>query len=519
MRALWASLLLLGLTTPADAKPFACPRAGGDFVFGREAAADTIDPMTIETSATRDVVMNMHEALMTRDENGNPILELAGSVTESPDRLTYTFILRRGVVFHNGKPLTARDVAASFDRYARLNAGRPVLAQMAGWEAADTLTFLVHMKEPWPVFLETLSGFAAPLVILPAEQRDVPAGQMTRPVGTGPFQLGAFTPGGAVTLKRHEAHTPNPAFEDRTGFGGYKRACLDSVTFRFVPEPGARAAGLKSGELHAVDDLPAKALPGLGKDPNITLLDARNWWIQIAIPNLSAPPTDSVLFRRAVQAALDMDEIMEAASDGHYSLNAGFQYPNQPGYSDAGKETYNLRDPALARRLLTESGYGGEPVTLLTNKDFPSMYDSALVMQQQLQAVGINARMKVVDWRTSVRMAGEADGDWHFFFTRWGLQPALGPLAAMRLLVGPNAVQRPKPGLEDADLRAAWDAMNTAPEQADRLAAFARMQGIALTRVHAIPFGAFTRIQATRATVKGFVPFRVPRLSNVWFTD
>ena len=518
-RALLVFSLVVGSLPQADAKPFACPYRGGALVFGQETAIDTLDPMIAATSATRDAVLNMHEALMTRDENGNPILELAETVRESLDHLTYTFTLRPGIVFHNGKPMTARDVAASFDRHARLNGERSVLASAAGWEAPDALTFLIHMKEPRPVFLEILSGFATPLVIIPEEQRDVPAGQLTHPIGTGPFQLSGFIPGVSVTLKRHDGYTPNTAFENRTGFGGYKQACLDSVTFRFVPEPGARAAGLKSGELHAVDDLPVKALPGLRKDPNITLLAARDWWIQIAIPNLSAPPVDNVLFRRAAQAALDMDEIMEAAADGHYSLNAGFQYPNQPGYSSAGKETYNLKDPALARRLLTEAGYGGEPVILLTNKDFPPMYNAALVVQQQLQAVGINARMKVVDWRTSVRMAGTSGGDWHFFFTRWGLQPALGPLATMRLLTGPDAVQRPGPEARDADLLDAWNAMNTAPEQADRLAAFARMQSLALTRVYAIPFGAFTKTQATRATVKGFVPFRVPRLSNVWFTD
>ena len=68
------------------------------------------------------------------------------------------------------------------------------------------------------------------------------------------------------------------------------------------------------------------------------------------------------MFRKAVQAALDMDEIMDAASDGNYKLNVGFQYPNQADYSDAGKETYNLHDPALAKKYLAESGYKGEPV-------------------------------------------------------------------------------------------------------------------------------------------------------------
>src|SRR6185437_13085371 len=153
------------------------------------------------------------------------------------------------------------------------------------------------------------------------------------------------------------------------------------------------------------EDIPAKSLPDLKKDTNITILPLQNWWIQISTPNTQAPPTNNLLFRKAVQAALDMDEVMDAASDGNYKLNVGFQYPNQADYTDAGKQTYNLHDSALAKKYLSESGYKGEPVILLTNKDYPPMYNSALVMQQELQAVGINAQMKVVDWPTSVQLS------------------------------------------------------------------------------------------------------------------
>ena len=212
-------------------------------------------------------------------------------------------------------------------------------------------------------------------------------------------------PGSYVKLKRFDGYTPNTAFEQRTGFGGYKQACFDTVTFRIVTEPGARVAGLQTGELQGVEDMPTKSVPDLKKDKNITILPLKNWWIQIAYPNTSVPPTDNLMFRKAVQAALDMDEIMDAASDGNYKLNVGFQYPNQADYTDAGKETYNLHDPALAKKYLAQSGYKGEPVVLLTDKDYPPMYNSALVMQQQLQAVGINAQMKVMDWPTSVQMS------------------------------------------------------------------------------------------------------------------
>ena len=82
--------------------------------------------------------------------------------------------------------------------------------------------------------------------------------------------------------------------------------------------------------------------------------------------------------------------------------------PTRPFYTDAGKETYNIKNAELAKKYLAQSGYKGEPVILLTNKDYPAMYNSALVMQQQMQAIGINAQLKVVDWPTSVQHGAEA---------------------------------------------------------------------------------------------------------------
>jgi peptide/nickel transport system substrate-binding protein len=87
----------------------------------------------------------------------------------------------------------------------------------------------------------------------------------------------------------------------------------------------------------------------------------------------------------------------------------------------------------------------------------------------------------------------------------------------MQLLVNPNAAYMPKDGKDDPDMLAAWNDMNNQLTEAGRQAAFARMQQITLDRVYAVPFGSFTKVQATRSDVKGFVPFRIPRMADVWF--
>src|SRR3984893_15736115 len=90
------SAQIFSLTTAADAKPFQCPHVGGDFVFGQEANINTLDQMSSATISTRNIAMNIYETLMTRDENNNPILELAEAMIEAPDHMTYTFKLRQG---------------------------------------------------------------------------------------------------------------------------------------------------------------------------------------------------------------------------------------------------------------------------------------------------------------------------------------------------------------------------------------------------------------------------------------
>ena len=153
---------------------------------------------------------------------------------------------------------------------------------------------------------------------------------------------------------------------------------------------------------------------------------------------------------------------MEASTDGNYKLNVGFQYPHQASYTEAGKQFYNQKNATKAKALLAESGYKGEPVYLLTNKDYPSMYNAALVMSQQMQSIGIKAELKVVDWPTAVQMASAPSPSpgWNFFFTGYGTQPALGALATMNFFMGTNPNYKPKPGQEDAVLAAEWENMN-----------------------------------------------------------
>lgn len=513
--SMWAAAVGAG---GASAQQFTCPKTGGDLVFAQEAKVNSLDQHTSSTISTRNVAMQMFESLMTRDENMNPIPELAQEVIESPDGMTYTFKLRQGVKFHNGKLMTSEDVVASFDRYKKVGIDRGILDVVEKWEAPDKDTFILRMKAPQPTFLENLSSFSVPVVIVPKEIADAAPMQL-KPIGTGPWEFVEFVADSHVKLKRFDGYQPDKRYNDINGFGGYKVACLDTVTFRIVTEPGARVAGLETGEFHGAEDVPATSQARLKENANIVLKPLENFWVQIAVPNLSFPPTDNLKVRQAIQAALDMEELMEAATDGAYRLNIGLQYPGQAFYTEAGKETYNQKNTAKAKKLLAEAGYKGEKLILMTNKDYSNMYTAALVMSEQLKAVGMNVELLVLDWPASVQKQQNTIEGWNFFYTGYGTNTSLGGIAALRFHAPPYNTYRPKNNEPDAEFVKAFNEIANGKTLEERQAAFAKAQARMLDQVLALPFGTLTKIQAVRTNVENFRPFRIPRMSNVWLKE
>jgi peptide/nickel transport system substrate-binding protein len=304
-----------------------------------------------------------------------------------------------------------------------------------------------------------------------------------------------------------------------SGFGGYKVVCLNTVTFRMVPEPGARVAGLETGELQGVEDVPTTAQKRVGANKDIRLLKLDNFWLNVTYPNWSAPPTNNLKFRQAVEAALDFDEVMEAASDGDFKQNPSFQYPGTTYYTEVGKELLNQHNAEKAKQLLKEAGYNGEKVVLLTNKDYPSLYNSGLVVSQQLKAVGINAELLVLDWPTALQKAMNGTPDWNFFFTGWITYVAVGGVQTLRPMAEPNPVYTPPGGKTDPEFMKDFNIVANGPTLEERQAAFARAQKIALEQVMVIPMGVMPKVQAVRANVEHYVPFYNPRMYNVWLKN
>jgi peptide/nickel transport system substrate-binding protein len=513
-----AAAMSAAIVGPALAQGFECPRKGGDLVFGLEARVATLDQHFTNAAAPRNVTMNIFESLLTRDENMNPMLELAESVSESADKLVYTFKIRQGAKFHNGKTLTAGDVVGSFNRYRRLGIDRSILEVIEKWEAPDDATFVVTLKRQLPTFMEVFSAFTTPIVIIPREHENAEGNQLPI-IGTGPFQLVEFVGDSHVKLKRFDGYKADTRHKDVLGFGGAKTACLDTVTFRMMTEPAARIAALETGEIHGSEDVPTLMQKRLASNNNIKLSRLENFWLHVTYPNFSFPPTDNPKVRQAVQAALDMEELMEAATDGAYKLHHALQFTGSAYYSDVGKELYNQKNKEKARRLLQEGGYKGEKLILLTNREYQSMYNTSVVMAEQLKAVGINAELLILDWPAALDKSMKDPTGWNFFFTGWITVTASGGQQSLRFLVEPTNVHKPKENKTNPEFKALFDRIAQGATIEERRELFAKAQRIAFDDVMVIPMGVVPKVQAVRANVENFKSYYIPRMSNVWLRN
>ena len=494
------------------AAPALAQRRGGEVAIAQQAQPPSLDAATSSAQSSRNITLHIFETLFARDEAGNPMPDLAEGVNISSDGLTYTFPLRRGVKFHNGKVMTSADVKASLERYGRVGASAAIMRPVAAIETPDANTVVVKLKEPSPGFIAGISSPRAPCAIIPAEEAAKPAGQIEI-IGTGPFRFVEYRPDSHVRLARFDDYTQNTNFQARDGFGGRKTAYFDTVTIRFVPEAGARTAGLQTGELHVLEALAVPAARRLREDRNVRIYEMMPWAFQTLMLNHAQGPTANLAFRRALQAALDMEEIMAISTDGLFRLTHGWQHPGTTYFAgDVGKELYNLKDANRARALLRETNYRNEEFIILTDSSFSNQKAAGEVAAEQLKAVGINVRLNVVDWPTAFNQRTRREG-WHMWVLMFGIEPYEGPFNVVGFLSGERPIQHvPDPVIEDANRR-----LNTSLAEADRKQAVADFQRRMYDQAIAIKCGDVGIVQATRANIVNYKPYRIPRMWDCWF--
>jgi peptide/nickel transport system substrate-binding protein len=362
-----------------------------------------LDPDVSTTTATSDIANGVLETLLTTDEKQQVQPMLAASYDVSEDGKTYTFTLRDGVKFHDDSDFDAQDVVASMERWSRLSGPGQTYFDGATWKTVDERTVRVDLKTPTFGALLALANpneqFAA---IYPSEviaaATDEP---ITDIVGTGPFRLGEWIPDQSLALNRFDGYVP--ADGEPNGRAGNRTAEVAGIDFKFVPDPATRVLGLQTGEYDFISEVPYDNAAQVLSDSSLKASSYPVTLLNLYYNKAQGPFAD-VTARRAVDTALDRDAIMLAAvSDRQfYTLTNSMMLDAQSGLwpTAVGKDTFNPHDTTKARQLLADSGYNGAPVRIIATRDYLESYNAAVVVQEELKGIGIDASLDTYDWPT-----------------------------------------------------------------------------------------------------------------------
>ena len=345
--------------------------------------------------------------LVRPDEQLRPTPDLATSWTVSPDGKVYIFALRRGVKWHDGVPFTSRDVQYTFEQIQNPNAGGFLWSDYTAIErieTPDSFTVRFVLKTPFAAFL-TLLGYNSGIIPEHAFQGR-PVAENTdfnrrKPIGTGPFRVVGAVPGSSLTLEA------NPDY-----YGPKPR--LSGLVFRLVPDANAQIAALRAGELDLVTLEPA-SLPGIRDVPGIAIRQAtvpQHYFVGF---NQRLPLFKPAAVRRALDLAVNRKAIIDGVLKGAADLPVG-TIPVALGAWFADSLPRAATDTALALTLLAQAGWRrgadgllrnarGDPFrfTLRVDKGNPSREQSALALQQDWKAIGMEVSIETVEFAALVR--------------------------------------------------------------------------------------------------------------------
>jgi len=393
MKKTFALLLCLMLTLSA----VSCASAEQVKVlrYGTDAEPIGFDPHTISAVSSLRVIEQVYNQLVDVDENLNVIPELASS-WEQPDDLTYIFRLNENVRFHNGRQMTAEDVKYSFERIldpdtGALGSSSSYAGDIDTIEVVDSFTVKFTLKKVNAPFLSNLASSYCSIVAREVVEEN---GDLLRADGgTGPYTLGEWVPDNHVTVNAFAEH-----------FSEENKATFDVIEFYVMTDASARLAALRT---ESVDLIYADTsmLDLIANDANIQTISYQSRNYAGIFMNVTRKPFDDIRVRRAINLALNREEIIEFAYNGTASVS-GF-VPASMGHwaVDVTENEYYTQNIEKAKALLAEAGYPNGFECTLTVGLLDSLRDMGAVVQQQLEAIGIRVDVQnkenaqyVADW-------------------------------------------------------------------------------------------------------------------------
>lgn len=385
----------------------------------------TFDPHLTTNQSTRDVTRQIYEQLLTLNEQYEVVPSLAESYEVSDDGLTYTFYLREGVLFHNEKELQAEDVVASMEKWMETSTQGKANLHGATFEEIDPYTVELSIDQASLIIPYVLADTAPFPAIVPKESVETADDTgLTEYIGTGPFQLEEWVVDQYVHLTRFDDYQARD--EESSGLAGKKEALVKDIYFQIVSDPSTRVNGILTGEYDVAMGIPLDNADQIDAADDVDSYYSDGGIATYVFNNETGPFSDSTL-RQAFNTALDAEAAMTAAysNENFYELDGALALPDQVNWhSEAGQEDYNQADLEQAKQLVEQSDYNGEEITILSTQEYPDHYNLAVVAQQVLEQIGVNAELAIFDWATVQDLRMDPD-NFDLFPMTFAVRPTL----------------------------------------------------------------------------------------------
>lgn len=475
-----------------------------DFGVNRDANTDT-------------VLHHIVEALVAyrNDLSVGPMLAESWEVSE--DGRSYTFTLRKGAVFHNGEPVTAREVKWSWDRLLDKNTGFLCRSWFKGGSLGIDITSIevlddrhvrFTLEEPNGLFLTRiahkvcLSGIVHPDSV-------GEGGKLEKLIATGPFTLGEHRKGQYVRLDRFDGYVPLDT--PRDGYSGSRETFVDSVRFLVTPDAAAAKTALLAGDIDVLPRLDLSTLAEVEGTEGLSVQTvATPEWEVLMMQNTDPLLSDRRL-RQAIGHAIDIDALTAGATNGLGKPNPS-AVPRASSYFGPAFAEGLGYDPDKAKALLAEAGYDGRPLKLVTNATYPFDNIAAIAIQSMLQQAGINVELDVLDWAS--QYAAYKEGKFQMMVM--GFSARSDPTLMMNVVVG-DKVSRGNAIVDALEIVELVNLSGVATDPETRADLFRKAHSLIVEDASVIGLFNPARAVGLNAGVEGFElwPLESPRLWGV----
>ncbi|MBS0518951.1 MAG: ABC transporter substrate-binding protein [Proteobacteria bacterium] len=487
-----------------------------------ETLSRILDPHFTTSFTTRDFGYLVYDTLFAVDDHFQPKPQMVERYTLSDDKLTWTFVLRPGLQWHDGQPVTAADCVASLNRWAsRDSMGQTMMGFVTALDAADPRTIRMVLKQPYGLVLDTLAKIGAPVpFMMPERIARTPGSQQVKEiVGSGPYRFRAdlHEPGVKIVLEKFDAYVPRK--EPPVWASGAKLAKIPRVEMLGLPDAQTQVSALIRAEVDYLERVPADLLP---------LFDAKSGahaevvgklgFQAIMRMNHLQPPFDNVKVRQAIALAVDRSQYAgvvagdpKFATDCAAIFGCGMPYESRDGIPP--------HDLGKARALLKEANVDfTKPLVMLHVANAPGIAALGNVTRQLLVDLGFKVEMQAMDFQTfatrRLNTKPVAEGGWNLAHTTNTVVDQGNPLSNPFLVARGAPASAwgwpTDPKIEELRLQFA-----TAPDEATRKRLATEIQVRAYEQVLYLPLSQFTTPSAWRNDLKGVLKSPVMLLYNI----